>query len=143
MEKIAAFLTLFLLVFIVVCGAESAERYKTVTYFEKTGQPITVAWDEVTNATGYVWRIKSIERQKYIIIDGATEHHTTDNSFTFNVPFLGHFVVEVKAVDDGGNASDWAKSDQDQYGIVAGERQGWWVYGHLSPAGQIEITTGE
>lgn len=139
MEKIAA---LFFACFLFLSAAfpvQGAELYRAATYFEFTGQPITVGWDAISNATKYIWRIKSVERQKYIIIEGAAEHETTETFFTFEVPFMGHFVAEVKAVDDEGNESSWAKSDKDENAIVGGEKQGWWVYGTIAPAGEITI----
>jgi hypothetical protein len=135
---------LFVALFLFLPGAgQAAELYRAATYFETTGQSITVAWDAVTNATKYIWRVKSIEREKYIAIEGKTEHETTATRFTFSIPFMGHFVAEVKAVDDGGNESTWAKSDRDANATVEGENQGWWVYGTLAPVGDIVIKKGE
>jgi hypothetical protein len=140
MEKIGAY---FLAVFLFFAPTiHAAELYRTATYFEHTGQTVTVAWDAITNATNYIWRIKSVERQKYIAIDGNTEHETTATQFSFKVPFMGHFIVEVKALDAEGNASAWAKSDQDQYATIKGENKGWWIYGLIAPAGDIDIKKG-
>lgn len=123
--------------------ADAGHMYKASSYFEFTGQPVTVGWDRVDRAVKYVWRIKSVERQKYIIIDGSAEHETTETFFTFRIPFVGHFVAEVKAVDADGNSSKWAKSGRDEFGMVDGQPKGWWVYGYIAPAGDIEIEQEE
>lgn len=118
------------------------EKLTAVTYWAGTGEKLTVAWDPVNSATAYVYRVKSLERDSYIDIDGAKEVRTTETSFAVIIPFGGHFVPEVKAVDDADHSSSWAVADRAENAVVDGEPRGWWIYGAIKPpSGAISIET--
>lgn len=127
------------LLLVAALPADGAELHKAATYIDYTGKPVTVAWDPVSGATKYTWRVRSLERGQLVEINGATEHDTFLTTFTFSLPYQGHFIVEVKAMDDAGNSSTWAISTSDNHATVEDRPQGWWVYGHLAPAGDIEF----
>lgn len=116
----------------------AVELKDVATYWLTTGEKVTVAWDGVTGADHYVYRIRSLERNALIKIEGREETETTATQFSFVVPFAGHFVAEVKAVA-GDKSSTWATSDNKANAQINGEPRAWWLYGHIAPAGGVEI----
>lgn len=141
MERKPAIIALIAFLFLAISiKALPMELKETATYFAFTGENVAVAWDAVTNAVKYVYRVKSYERNSYINIRGRIENETTETTINFIIPFAGHFIIEVKAMDATGNSSTWAISSNPNHSIINNLPTGWWIYGHIAPpAGNVQI----
>ena len=98
-----------------------------------TSKTLTVAWDEAQNATGYDYRFFHVEQQQYTMTGS-----TANTTITVQLPKSGHYIVEVRAKNDT-EQSQWVLSTDVTYATVDGQARAWWIYGHVEPAGPIEI----
>lgn len=111
--------------------------YDYTTYFGATDHSVTVSWDaNVPSPDRYEVDIFNIERGT---IEKAGTGTTTTTSITFKLPFSGHFVAKVRACQ-GDRCGDWTESTDSDKALVNGVHKGWWLYGHVAPAGPITIT---
>ena len=99
---------------------------------------ITLAWDQVPNASFYEVSSTHFDLQlKYYL--GETPLTT----FIVNKRRAGHFFYEVRAcnydINNNKICSDWASSLNIDYASVDGTKMRWLVYWYLSQPGPIII----
>ncbi|WP_319406187.1 hypothetical protein [uncultured Desulfosarcina sp.] len=107
------------------------------TYRGTTDKAITASWDVVEGATYYEAKIYSVDHD-YETNLGKTE----TNRIAIQIPRSGHYVFMVRACNDLMNppCSEWTESTDPERASVDGKPRGWWVYGHVAPAGIPTIT---
>lgn len=110
--------------------------YGYTTYFGSTDHSVTVSWDANDPAPDrYEVDLFNVERGT---VEKAGTGTATITSITFKLPFSGHFIARVRACT-GENCSDWTESTDSEKALVDGVHKGWWLYGHIAPAGPIII----
>ena len=135
--SIIIFTILFWILAFSVVKALSADfvAMNHVTYYGTTDNSFSVAWNyPESSATPieYEIRMRHLERDQLTAI--ATVPHP-NMSITLNVPRSGHYILEIRAVNDAGS-SEWALStdpESCENGVT------WWVYGYVAPVGPIVI----
>lgn len=128
-----------------------SEGFKTVdyaTHFFTTDKEITVVWDAAETGKEpdyYEVKLFDIDRGQ---VESESIGKTTENRLAFSLPRSGHFMAMVRAClepseDNDGLCSVWSYSTDETVASVGGKPRGWWLYGHLAPAGDIDITQHE
>jgi len=127
-------LFLFLFIILISLPANSADwtEKDITTFVGYSGKQVVITWDSANRATSYVLRIKHIERDSYL-----NPITTTETQYTFTVPRTGHYVVEIKSVNEYGE-SPWSASDSLNTYTDPGLKP-FWIYGYTEPAGPIII----
>jgi len=114
------------------------EKHDYITYAAYTSKKFTVGWDAVEHATWYEIRIFNMERNVYVDIEDYKTHETMK---TFNFPYSGHFVPQIKAcaiIDEETKCSSWSSANNAEVATVDGKPRAWWLYGFIEPPGEIE-----
>lgn len=97
-------------------------------YTGYTSETVTMYWDACPDALSYEVRVKSFERDEYVITGS-----TGNTSITFSLPRTGHYIPEIRAVYGVDDYSDWAVTTNPTYATVGGQAKGWWIYGSVEP----------
>ena len=111
-------------------------KYDNVTYIGYTGGSITIAWDGVDDpdVTGYELRAYVVEKDWYT---PAIRVDKTITSYTYTTNMSGHYVFQVRSVDEAGHHSIWVESTNATYATVDGVHRSWWVYSFTAPPSNI------
>ena len=125
---------------VVALPGSTFQVFDYVTYYGETGQKIQMSWDSVANATRYEVRLYNQERGVIVELD---ENTTPGLSITFELPYSGHFVGQVRACNDEAMpiCSEWSLSTNPEVASVNGENRAWWLYGYVAPPGGIDFLT--
>ena len=102
------------------------------TYFGYTSKQITIQWDGDVRSTSYEVRLLHVERNVY-----EPTLTTTETELTFGLPRTGHYIIEVRALNEFGE-SIWGTSE-DPALFVDNQLEPFWIYGYPEPVGTIII----
>jgi len=131
---IVLILFIILISFPIISYSADWESKEVTTEVGYTSKFITIEWDISSRATSYKIRIKHVERDVYGPIIT-----TSDPQYTFQLPRTGHYIFEVKGVNEYGEAP-WSVSDN-VYTYSNPMYKPFWIYGYTEPAGDIIINS--